>query len=89
VSRSPVHRAIVGKYRARYDELIAIQNGVCALCGNGPKTRRLHIDHDHKTLALRGLLCFTCNRALPERVDVAWLERAVEYLRNPPARQLS
>lgn len=90
VSRSPVHRAIVAKYRARYDELLAIQGGVCALCGNPPKEggRRLHVDHDHKTLELRGLLCFRCNRALPEHVTPVWLELAAGYLRVPPARHL-
>jgi hypothetical protein len=90
VSRSTVHRAIVARYRTRYDALLAIQGGVCALCGNPPKEggRRLNIDHDHKTLELRGLCCFRCNRALPEHVDAAWLRRAAEYLENPPALQL-
>ena len=57
MSRSPVHRAIVARYRTRYDELLELQGGRCALCGNPPKEggRRLNIDHDHKTLELRGL----------------------------------
>jgi hypothetical protein len=90
VSRSTVHRAIVARYRTRYDALLEIQGGVCHLCQHPPKEggRRLNIDHDHKTLALRGLLCFRCNRALPEHVDAAWLRRAAEYLENPPALQL-
>ena len=91
MSRSPVHRAIVARYRTRYDELLELQGGRCALCGNPPKEggRRLNIDHDHRgMLELRGLLCWTCNKALPERVDAAWLRRAAEYLENPPALQL-
>jgi hypothetical protein len=91
VSRSTVHRAIVARYRTRYDALLAIQGGVCALCGNPPKEggRRLNIDHDHRgMLELRGLLCFRCNRALPDYVDAAWLRRAAEYLENPPALHL-
>lgn len=90
MTRSPIHRAIVNRYRQRYDELLAIQNGVCALCGNPPKEggRKLGIDHDHKTLALRGLLCFRCNRALPEHVTPAWLGRAKQYLEDPPADRL-
>ena len=90
MSRSTVHRAIVARYRTRYDALLAIQGGVCALCGNPPKEggRRLNIDHDHKTLELRGLCCFRCNRALPDYVDAAWLRRAAEYLENLPALDL-
>ena len=90
MSRSTVHRAIVARYRKRYDELLAVQRGVCALCQRPPKEggRRLHIDHDHATLELRGLLCFRCNRALPDYVDPAWLRRAAAYLEEPPAFQL-
>ena len=62
------------------DRLLAEQGGVCAICGNPPKTRRLSIDHDHKTGATRGLLCFRCNRALPTYVDGVWLHEAARYL---------
>jgi hypothetical protein len=90
VSRSPIHRAIVARYRTLYDALFEIQGGVCALCDNPPKQggRKFNIDHDHKTLKLRGLLCFRCNRALPEHVTPEWLGRAQAYLENPPAKKL-
>jgi len=65
-----------------YDRLLAEQGGVCAICGNPPKTRRLSIDHDHKTGAVRGLLCFQCNRALPAAKKAEWFLRAYDYL-NP------
>jgi hypothetical protein len=53
---------------------------VCELCGNPPKSRGLSEDHDHKTGAHRGWLCFRCNRALPAYVSVAWLLKAARYL---------
>ena len=52
----------------------------CWICGTPPKTRRLHIDHDHKTGKIRGLLCFRCNNALPSWVDAGWLIDAANYL---------
>ena len=63
-----------------YARLLAAQGGGCAICGNPPKTRRLHVDHDHKTGRVRGLLCHRCNRALPNWVDRFWLFAAAEYL---------
>jgi hypothetical protein len=82
------HRAFVRANRDRYDELLELQGGVCAICGAKPGTRRLHIDHDHKTMELRGLLCHRCNRYLPPWADAHWLQRVYNYLEHPPARDL-
>lgn len=30
-----------------YDKMFSNQDGGCAVCGNPPKSRRLHVDHDH------------------------------------------
>ena len=49
----------------QFDAMLNAQNGVCAICGKPrPEERTLHIDHDHETGAIRGLLCFRCNNAL-------------------------
>src|SRR5688572_1964204 len=38
------------------------QNGKCAICNGDPNGQgRLHIDHDHETNRVRGLLCSRCN----------------------------
>ena len=47
-----------------YNRMLAEQNGGCAVCGVEPTKRRHHIDHDHETGAVRGLLCHQCNLAL-------------------------
>lgn len=65
---------------AEYDALLTYQGGRCAICGNPPKARRLHVDHDHRTGKVRGLLCFRCNRALPNYVTEEWLRRAYIYV---------
>src|SRR5512137_1519538 len=46
----------------QYDVLFRKQKGVCAICGRPPPKRsRLAVDHNHKTAAIRGLLCHLCN----------------------------
>lgn len=64
----------------QYERLLAAQGGGCAICGATPKTRRLHVDHDHKTGAVRGLLCYRCNRFLHGWMTAQWLNRAGAYL---------
>lgn len=65
---------------ADYAALLEAQGGHCALCPSTPKARRLHVDHDHASGRVRGLLCHRCNRALPTWVTVPWLRRVEEYL---------
>lgn len=54
----------------RYDAMLAAQGGVCAICGRPPNSgAALHIDHDHRTNRIRGILCFRCNNALGDLDD--------------------
>jgi len=49
------------------DRLGEKQGGKCAICGCVPPKvayHWLHVDHDHKTGKVRGLLCTACNKAL-------------------------
>lgn len=75
-----------------YDERYQVQRGRCLICDRerlrlGSAGSRpggidvLGVDHDHKTGAVRGLLCSTCNRALGLLGDnIAWLKAAIAYL---------
>ena len=63
-----------------YARMLDAQGGGCAICGNPPRSRRLHVDHDHRTGKVRGLLCFRCNRGLPNYVTEEWLRRAYIYV---------
>ena len=68
----------------KYEEMLKGQGGVCAICGkdNNHKTQRyLHVDHNHKTGKVRGLLCIRCNTIIgnsKENVDI--LQRTIEYI---------
>lgn len=71
-----------------YEELLLWQGGRCGICLNKPRTKRLAVDHDHKTGAIRGLLCQRCNKNLlgGAHDSVQILKRAVAYMENPPAK---
>jgi hypothetical protein len=63
---------------AQYDAMVEAQGGVCALCRERPPE---HVDHDHVTGAVRGVLCSCCNQGLGNFRDrVASLRAAVDYL---------
>jgi Recombination endonuclease VII len=48
-----------------YDRILSAQGGVCVLCDRPPTPGiSLHVDHDHGTGEIRGLLCMRCNNAL-------------------------
>jgi hypothetical protein len=72
----------------QFAEMLDEQGRACAICGStdwpgGAKTNAPHVDHDHETGAVRGLLCGSCNKGLgffqddPERLLAAsrYLER--------------
>jgi hypothetical protein len=67
-----------------YDALLASQNGKCAICGSEFADKRvgfLHVDHDHETGEVRGLLCSSCNRGLGFfKDDPNLMRRGIEYL---------
>lgn len=72
---------------ADYDRLLAAQDGHCALCPSVPKTKRLQVDHDHKTGRVRGLLCFRCNKYLHGWMDAAWLLGAALYVTEDTSQE--
>ncbi len=60
-----------------YNAMLKAQGNKCALCLREVK---LHVDHCHTTMKVRGLLCVKCNTSLPLFEDVAWKARAEAYL---------
>lgn len=73
-----------GLTRASYEAMYAAQGGCCSICrdviglDDDPDA---HIDHDHGTGAVRGVVCRGCNLGLGFfRDDPARLEAAIAYL---------
>lgn len=78
------------RYRLRYgitledyERILESQNGGCAICETttpGGRGNRFHVDHNHETGVVRGLLCWTCNRRLGVLELHGWVEKAMVYL---------
>lgn len=69
---------------SQFDAMVVAQDGRCAICGDTPADgRSLHIDHDHTSNRVRGLLCGHCNRAIGLfRDNPTVMASAVIYLRK-------
>jgi hypothetical protein len=62
-----------------YERILEAQGGICAICGAEPdSTEQLfHVDHNHDTKQVRGILCGRCNPAVR---DPDWHRKAIAYL---------
>ena len=68
-----------------YNTLLKKQNYGCAICQvhEMKLSKKLAVDHDHKTGRVRGLLCDSCNRGIGLLEDSSVVLRtAAEYLNN-------
>lgn len=87
-TREAAWKRCYGITRYDYNQMFEAQDGCCAIC----KTKKIgrghthfHVDHDHTSGVVRGLLCDKCNRGLGYfNDDWTVLERASEYLKKVP-----
>lgn len=93
-ARVPVEVSSVWRRKRKYgldktahDSLLDAQDGVCGICKQKEWRHRrgralpLHVDHDHKTSRVRGLLCTDCNLGLGRFKDSPeLLTAAIAYL---------
>ncbi|RMI38729.1 hypothetical protein EBO15_31965 [Actinomadura harenae] len=67
-----------GLTEAEADSLVALQGGLCAICGDREPE---HIDHCHDSEAVRGALCLGCNSGMGLLGDdPGTIRRAAAYL---------
>lgn len=77
--RNETIKRVYGLTSEDYDRMLVSQDGRCGICRRRSLKRRLAIDHNHKTKAVRGLLCQRCNRALGSLGDN--LENVMRFVR--------
>lgn len=77
------------KYKITYEQyldLVFKSNGHCAICNmqfdGRCKFKSPHVDHNHQTGEVRGLLCQNCNFDLSRVENTDWLDKAKAYIVN-------
>jgi len=64
--------------QAEVEAMLQAQGGLCAACRTDEPD---HVDHDHKTGRVRGMLCALCNQALGNvRDEISRLRGLIDYL---------
>ena len=69
------HYHLTQKYgigAAEVEAMITAQGGICPICRKRPA---VHVDHDHATKKVRGILCELCNGGLGQFKDSPQLIR--------------
>ncbi|MDT3441697.1 endonuclease VII domain-containing protein [Pseudofrankia sp. BMG5.37] len=73
-----------GLTESQVDALVAAQGAACAVCRIRPPE---HVDHDHASGRIRGILCFTCNTGMGNfGDDPNRLLLAANYLKGDACR---
>ena len=77
-------KSVYGLSLAAYEALLLGQDHRCAACAadlSALPTKQRHVDHDHLTGAVRGILCHSCNTALGLMKDSPKrLQQLISYL---------
>ena len=65
----------------QFDQMMEDCNGQC-VCGRttGRNGNALHVDHNHETGQVRGLLCNNCNRAIGLQENPEVLRKLADYI---------
>lgn len=79
---------LYGLTKEAFDVLLASQGGRCGVCRTplAAGDKKTHVDHDHSSNRVRGILCQTCNVGIGMLGDsFEGLTAAVDYLRRSKA----
>jgi len=65
----------------QYHELLRIQDDQCPICSADLNNKVSHVDHDHDTGLVRGIVCHHCNVGMGQFGDSAdLLRKAADFL---------
>ena len=66
-----------------FTQLFKHQNNSCKICGiTEPPVKGWHVDHDHLTQHIRGILCHHCNVGIGHfKENITFLKNAINYLK--------
>ena len=71
----------------RFDAMYIAQEGRCRICWEPVEATRMHVDHNHNSGTVRGLLCAGCNLGLGHfRENPSALRAAAIYIDRANAR---
>ena len=83
--------SLYGINKLQFDEMLSMQHDACAICHEpfvDMNSKHIHVDHDHKTNVVRGVLCHRCNHALGLMKDnPTALRQAATYLETHEEKQ--
>lgn len=82
-NRDQKYRIHYGITIDQYNEMYTAQSGSCKICKTHQSElkKKLHVDHNHKTKEVRGLLCQPCNHAIGLlKEDPKIMASALEYV---------
>lgn len=79
-----------GLSQVAVEAMAKAQNNGCAICGTaitpeytGSTDTTAHVDHNHRTGKVRGLLCHHCNKAIGHfKENINIMQNAISYLRQ-------
>lgn len=74
-------KSLYGITPEEFDAIMAEQHGKCAICQKDV-TLKSHLDHNHATKRVRGILCAGCNTRLPYVENPTLLEASLRYLKR-------
>ena len=83
-SKKPKSRKWTSKdFEKERAEFYEKQKGCCGICGKHEREfkRRLNLDHNHKSMKIRGLLCYRCNKFIVGRHDYESATKLLNYLK--------
>lgn len=78
-----LHRYGITKFDV--EKILKKQRYKCKICGKiKPDLKQLfHLDHNHKNIKIRGILCPNCNKGLGFFQDnISLLQKGIEYLKE-------